>query len=104
MVQQALERGHEVTAIVRNTEKLKTFETNPKFKVVSANLLDPNELVPHLTGQEVCLSGLGVNGIQISQITFYSESIKSITEAMNKAGVKRLICMTSFYTKRMDLF
>ena len=34
LTKQALDRGHEVTAIVRNPAKLDFLTSNPKFKVI----------------------------------------------------------------------
>lgn len=102
LVKQGLERGHEITAIVRNPEKLHSYKDNANLKIVTANILNYEELVPHLKDKDYVLSSLGVAGICWSRITFYSESIKSITTAMNQAEVKRLICMTSLYTRPND--
>lgn len=100
-----MERGHEITAILRNPKKLEVFKDNANLKIITANILNSDELVPHLQGKDCVLSALGLPGFHWSNITFYIESIKSITDAMNKAEVKRLICMTALYTKRkLSLF
>lgn len=62
--------------------------------------MDSNELAPHLAGHDCVLSALGAPGIQFSRVTLYTESMKSIVEAMRKSNLKRLICITAFYTKR----
>jgi putative NADH-flavin reductase len=63
--------------------------------------LNADELAKSLSGHDAVLSGLGAPGVHFSAITFYQDSAKSMVEAMRKAGVKRLLCVTAFYTKRM---
>jgi hypothetical protein len=52
-----------------------------------------------MEGATAVLSALGQPGLQISAMTFYEDSIKSVVSAMRNANIKRLICMTSFYSK-----
>jgi hypothetical protein len=66
--------------------------------------MNPLELTTHMEGRTAVLSALGQPGLQISGMTFYEDSMKSIVTAMRNAKVKRLICMTSFYTKCKYLF
>jgi hypothetical protein len=66
--------------------------------------MNPLELARHMEGCIAVLSALGQPGLQISAMTFYEDSMKSIVTAMHNANVKRLICMTSFYTKCKYLF
>ena len=47
-VKQALESGHNVTAIVRNPSKLSI--TNDKLNVVEANVFDADSYKEHLVG------------------------------------------------------
>ena len=100
LVQQALKRNHQVTAIVRNADKLKCFECDPNFRAVKADLMKPDEIAKHLSGQDCVLSALGSPGVHLFKISFYQDSIKSIINAMRKVNLKRLICVTAFYTKR----
>ena len=64
------------------------------------DLFDSNELAKHLVNQDCVLSALG-SPIQLAQITLYTNSMKAICEAMNTSNVRRLICITSMYTRRM---
>jgi len=61
--------------------------------------MNPLELTKHIEGSIAVLSALGQHGLQISAMTFYEDSMKSIVTAMRNAKVKRLICVTSFYSK-----
>jgi hypothetical protein len=62
--------------------------------------MNSDELAKSLAGQDAVLSGLGAPGVQFSTITLYQDSMKSIVEAMRKASITRLLCVTAFYTKR----
>lgn len=99
LVAQAVQRGHTVSALVRNTGKLATFAGNENFKVIQCDILNPKEIAAHLQGHDCVVSALGVAGVRFSAITFYQDSIKSIVSAMREANIKRLVCITSQYAK-----
>ena len=69
------------------------------FRIIQCDLMNPLELSKHMEGRMAVLSALGQPGVQISTMTFYEDSIKSVVTAMRTAKIKRLICITSFYTK-----
>jgi biliverdin reductase/flavin reductase len=98
LIEQALARGFKVTAPVRNPKKLEHIE-NENLQVIQCDLMNPLELTKHLEGCTAVLSALGYPGVPISAISFYADSMKSIVTAMRNAKIKRLICMTSMYTK-----
>ncbi|XP_077977400.1 flavin reductase (NADPH)-like [Glandiceps talaboti] len=93
-VRLALEAGHSVIAIVRNTSKVETKHEN--LQVVEGNIFSDETLVPHLAGVDAVLSCLG--GTTLWKPTLYSESIRPIVSAMRQAEVKRLVCITSWCT------
>lgn len=95
-----MQRDYEVTALVRDPTKLASLTNNPKFKVVKCNLLNSDEVAEHLAGHDAVLSALGVTGVHFFKISFYLDSMKSIVAAMKKANIKRLLCVTSFYSQR----
>lgn len=72
------------------------------IKAIKCNIMNPDEIAPYLESHDCVLSALGVRGICIFKVTFYLDSMKSITAAMRKANLKRLICVTSFYSKRKN--
>lgn len=98
LVEQALARGFKVTAPVRNPEKLSHFQ-NENLQVIQCDLMNPDDLSKHFVGRSAVLSALGQPGFHMKAITFYQDSIKSLVTAMRNANIKRLICMTSMYTK-----
>ncbi|RMZ99644.1 flavin reductase (NADPH)-like [Brachionus plicatilis] len=104
LVSQILERGDECTALVRNPAKLAQHESNKNLKIVKCDILNSEEVASHIAGHDCVLSTLGVAGIALFKITFYQDSIKAIIEAMRKANLKRLICLTSFYSKPDNIY
>uniref|UniRef100_A0AAV2MQS9 NAD(P)-binding domain-containing protein n=1 Tax=Knipowitschia caucasica TaxID=637954 RepID=A0AAV2MQS9_KNICA len=98
LVQQALQQGHCVTAVVRNPAKLTVHHDN--LKVVEANIFSADSLKEPLTGQDVVMSCLGFPTSFMSAVTGYTLSMHATVRAMRDAKVSRLITMTSWYTER----
>ena len=57
LVQQALEKNHEVTALVRDPSKLDI--KNDNLKVQKADIFNEEEMKGHLQGQDAVMSCLG---------------------------------------------
>ena len=85
LIKQGLERGHSVSALVRNPEKIKL--NNPNLKIIKGNVLKPER-------QDAVLSALGHKRF-IIPTRILSRGTKNIINAMNKNNIKRLICITS---------
>lgn len=98
LVAQALQRGHSVSAIVRNPAKLTSFVQNERFKIVECNIFDSDKLSSCLEGHDCVLSALGAQGL-IYKTKFYLETMQSIIAAMRKVKIRRIICITSQYAK-----
>jgi putative NADH-flavin reductase len=92
LINQALEQGHSVTALVRNPEKLKI--THPEFSFIKGNVLDFDKVQEVMKGQDAVLSALG-HKIFFIRTNILSEGTKNIIRAMEMHGIKRLICITS---------
>uniref|UniRef100_A0A3Q1BIV6 NAD(P)-binding domain-containing protein n=1 Tax=Amphiprion ocellaris TaxID=80972 RepID=A0A3Q1BIV6_AMPOC len=97
LVNQALEQGHTVTAIVRNPAKLTVH--HDKLKVVKADIFSPDSLKPHFKGQDVIMSCLGFPASVFSSVTGYTQSMSAMVSAMREARVNRIVTMTSWYTE-----
>ena len=92
LVKQALERNFDVTAFVRNPDKLKI--KNDRLKVLQGNVLNPESLYSAVKEQDAVLCALG------HKRWFYpnnilSQGTKNIIEAMEKNNVRRFICETA---------
>ena len=89
LVKQALEQGHTVTAFARDPSKLDIQHTN--LQVVQGDAMDLASVEKAVQDQEVVLCSLGGG----RKGTIRSEGTRNIIRAMEKAGVRRLICQTT---------
>ncbi|MGW2553313.1 NAD(P)-dependent oxidoreductase [Streptomyces sp. NPDC001635] len=91
LVAQALADGNEVTAVTRRPHR-----TAPRagLTVVDADATDPDAVDAAVEGADAVLSALGVRPGR-APVTLYSASARTITEAMGRHGVKRLVAVTS---------
>lgn len=92
VVEQALAAGHTVTALVRSPEKLAV--RNPNLHVMAGQATDPSAVARALDGADALISTLGGGGSVIS------DSTRAIVEAAHKAGVSRVILLSSFLVER----
>lgn len=92
LVKQGLERGHEVTALVRNPGKFKL--SSPSLKVIQGDVLVQESLNQAVNGQDAILSALGHKRFVIPS-KILSEGTQNIIRAMDQNKVRRLICITS---------
>jgi putative NADH-flavin reductase len=88
ILQEALQRGHEVTAIVRHPEKL---TPHPKLRPHNADIQKIDDVTRSVAGHDVVISAFnpGWNNPDI-----YNQQVKgtrAIVDGVKKAGVKRLL-------------
>src|SRR5918997_3699977 len=91
LLDQALERGDEVSVLVRDTSKL-TIQRHEGLKVVEGDVLDPGAVDQAVVGTDAVVSALGHT--KTSSKDVLTEGTKNIVAAMNKHGVRRLVCLT----------
>ncbi len=91
LVAQALAAGHDVTALVRNPEKVGA--RHERLRLVRGDILDPGSVDSAVEGQDAVLSSLGTKAI-LGRVAIFSEGTKNLLDAMNKHGVRRLVCIT----------
>src|SRR4029077_5505848 len=92
VVEQALAAGHTVTALVRSPEKLAIRNSN--LHVVIGQATDPSAVARALDGADALISTLGGGGSVIS------DSTRAIVEAAQRAGVSRVVLLSSFLVER----
>lgn len=97
LVNQALQQGHMVTAVVRNPGKLTVQHDN--LKVVQADIFSEDSLKTHFKEQDVIMSCLGFQPSFFSAVTGYSQSMNAVISAMRETQVNRFIAITSWYTE-----
>ena len=90
LMREALEQGHEVTALARNPSALAPEDHRPR--VLQGNALNASEVAAAVAGQDAVLSALGTRSSRPT--TLFSQSTHNLISAMNKHGVRRLICIT----------
>jgi putative NADH-flavin reductase len=89
LVKQALELGYAVTAFARNPAKVELKHAN--LTVAQGDVLDPASVERAIPGHEavLCSLGAGIKG------TIRSEGTQNIICAMEKADIRRFICLSS---------
>jgi putative NADH-flavin reductase len=87
VVTQALDAGHQVTAVARQPT-LMTIQ-HERLQVVRGDVLEPASFQQALTGQHAVVSALGI--LTKESTTFYSSSMSNIVEGMPAAKVRRLL-------------
>jgi putative NADH-flavin reductase len=98
---EALERGHEVTAIVRKPEAL---AAHPKVKAVKLDVADVEGLVQALKGHDAVVSafnpGRGTPGDEV-----YDQHVaghKAVIAAVKRSGVKRYVAVGGAASLKTD--
>jgi uncharacterized protein YbjT (DUF2867 family) len=91
LVTQALERGHQVTALVRRPSRA---EPRPGLTAAVGDVLDPGSLDRAMQGQEAVLSALG-HKRWLAPSRILSEGTRNLIAAMVRHGVQRFVCETA---------
>jgi putative NADH-flavin reductase len=92
LVTQALERGYNVTAFVRNPSKLSI--QHPQLQIIRGDVLDYASVEGAVRGQEVVISALGHKRF-FYPTRILSEGTRNLLRAMQSHGVPRFVCVTS---------
>jgi putative NADH-flavin reductase len=90
LLEKAVEQGHEVTALARNPSAVAPRDYRPR--VLRGNVLDPDAVEAAVAGQDAVLSALGTRSTKPT--TLFSESTRNVIGAMDKHGVRRLVCIS----------
>jgi putative NADH-flavin reductase len=87
LLDQALERGHKVTAFARSPEKIKI--TSPRLEVVQGDVQNPDQVEQAVKGADAVISVLGPTE---NKPTFtVTKGTQHILDAMQKHAVDRLV-------------
>src|ERR1700694_2591537 len=92
LIEQALERGYAVTALVRNPSRLQV--EHQQLRVVQGDILDYDSVEAAVRGQEAVISALGHKRF-FYPTRILSEGTANVLRAMQTHGVPRLVCETS---------
>ncbi|KOG58904.1 NAD(P)H-binding protein [Streptomyces flaveolus] len=91
LVRQALDAGHEVTAVVRDPARLTV--TGDRLEVLRSGLADPEELRPAVRGRDAVLSGLGARSRKDAGVA--TRLTRTVLGAMEAEGVRRLLVVSA---------
>lgn len=98
LVDLALDAGHKVLAFDRQPGSLPM--ENPNLTFVKGDVFDEAQVEEAIAGQDVVINVLGVPpGVTIPVC---SKGTENIIAAMQKTGVRRLICQSAFVVAAMD--
>jgi putative NADH-flavin reductase len=92
IVARALERGHHVTAFVRDPAKLKA--THERLAVARGDVMDAASVDAAMPGHDAALIALG-HRRYLGPSRILSEGTRHIVRAMEAHGVRRLVCETA---------
>ncbi|MFB6551627.1 NAD(P)-dependent oxidoreductase [Streptomyces sp. NPDC056405] len=91
VVRQALDAGHQVTAVVRDPARLSV--TGERLEVFRADLSDPAALRPAVAGRNAVLSGLGARRRADAGIA--TRLTRTVLGAMEAEGARRLLVVSA---------
>ncbi|MEU8752361.1 NAD(P)-dependent oxidoreductase [Streptomyces chartreusis] len=91
IVRQALDAGHEVTAVVRDPARFPV--TGDRLQVFRADLTDPQALRPAVAGRDAVLSGLGARSRKDAGIA--ARLTRAVLGALEAEGVRRLVVVSA---------
>ncbi|MEU5631920.1 NAD(P)-dependent oxidoreductase [Streptomyces rishiriensis] len=91
VVRQALDAGHQVTAVVRDPAGLGV--TGDRLEVVRADLTDPQPLRTAVTGRDAVLSGLGARRRKDAGVA--ARLTRTVLTAMEAEDVRRLLVVSA---------
>ena len=90
IVKQALAKKYAVTAFVRNPEKIKNFH-HPNLSIFKGDVLNQSDVEKAVQNHDIVFCALGDGNTG----KIRAAGTKNIIDAMNKAGINRLICQST---------
>ncbi|MFC5182283.1 NAD(P)-dependent oxidoreductase [Actinomadura harenae] len=90
---EAAERGHEVTAVVRDAARLPA-DVRERVNVVVADVMDPAAVQSAVEGRDAVLSCLGSRGGRAAT-TVLTDAATSVVKGMRAAGARRLLTVSA---------
>jgi len=88
LLKEALDRGHEVTGIVRHPEKL---QAHPKLHAKKGDVHNVDEVVRLVAGQDAVISAFNPGWTNPDIYNQQVKGTRAIIDGVKKSGVKRLL-------------
>jgi uncharacterized protein YbjT (DUF2867 family) len=94
VVDLALKRGDQVFVLTRDASKFS--HRRPNLEIIEGSASSMPDIYAALDGVDAVIHCLGIGGKgQGSSTTVVSESVKATLDAMEKRGVRRIVCMSN---------
>ncbi|NHZ61575.1 NAD(P)-dependent oxidoreductase [Massilia genomosp. 1] len=103
LVEQALQAGHEIKALLRSASALSI--AHPRLHIVVGSFAQPDGVTEVVQGADAVISVLGVRKGDTSPVC--TDGMRGIVQAMNAAGARRLIALSAYgasETRNASLF
>lgn len=91
VIDQAVQAGHDVTALARDPAKLAAWQD--KIRIITGNVLEVQDVAKALEQAEGVICALGTTGNNPKDVV--SKGTQNIISAMQAQGIRRLIAVTS---------
>jgi putative NADH-flavin reductase len=98
IVDEALERGHNVTAAVRSPHKVR--RRHPILRIVTAHVDDAASVARAVVGHDAVVDSIGGLGHENNRISI--ECMEPLTAGMRRAGVERLLVVGTAGTLEVE--
>ena len=85
---EALQRGHQVTALVRSAARL---PAQPGVSVVESDVTDPAAVAHAVEGHDAVVSAVNAPRGNPDFKTLYLNAVRSVVDGVKRSGVKRLL-------------
>jgi putative NADH-flavin reductase len=92
IVMQALERGHDVTAFVRNPTRLQ--HSHERLRIARGDVMDSGSVDAAMPGHDAVLFAVG-HRRYLGPSCVLSQGTRHVVDAMRRHGVRRLVCETA---------
>jgi putative NADH-flavin reductase len=95
VLKQALERGHRITAVVRDPSKIDV--NHERLTVVAGDARDAQSVLAAMPGHEAVINTMGPGGPSVSDqfLDILTEGTRNLVEGMRAAGIRRIVSMGS---------
>jgi putative NADH-flavin reductase len=90
IVREALDRGHQVTAVARHAPKQAPDEKDAKLSTAIADATKPDDVAKVVHGHDAIVSAVGP-AHDGSQPTFLVDAARALIDGARRGGVKRLV-------------
>jgi putative NADH-flavin reductase len=89
IAREALDRGHEVTAVVREPDRFQS--PDPRLRVTRGDVLDAGSIAAAVRGHDAVISAVGPGHGGSQSPAMLAQAARELLEGVRRAGVHRLL-------------